>query len=519
MKNLTFAALTLLAFSPAAFATQADNTTVTVTAKTAGPTPFINNVSLTCSDPAALAGIKFTIARKQGSFARSLVANYPKGYLVSRGYFDSATGNITVPVFGLYAGYSNKVTLRYRFADGSSKSSVVTIATAAFDDPCDFNTPTVRQARTTTTALSYDYILVGSRCAANSPTVIDTDGNVRWVGSAHVKNYTTQFYDNAIYQADAARLLRIELDGAVTVIADYTSLGVPNIHHNIEKGKVGLFLSVNTPDWVSSVIYEVDPFNGTILRQWSLGDIISAAMTAGGDDPSGFVRKAQGRYDIDAPEDWFHNNSVVFRGADNTLLVSSRENFVIALDYKTKAIKWILGDTSKQWYQYPSLRKFALAVPAGGLAPDGQHTLSLTKDKNLLLFDNGQPSKQHQPQGPVRYSAPRKYQLDLSAKTATEVWSYPNSPTIRSGFCSSVYEDAANNYLIDYANVNNVASIFGLTAAGDKVFEYAYPTSGCDDAYRALPIHWENIMFTAPATAEAVDDYSEPADEAVEGDE
>jgi hypothetical protein len=509
MKSLLLATLTLLAISPALLATQADTTTITVNGHTAGATPFISNIALTTSDPAALARIKFTIKRKPGTYARPIAAAYDKGYLVSRGYYDSTTGKITLPVFGLYAGFNNTVTLKYVFGDGSSKSATVPITTVAFDDACEFNSPTIRQARTSTTALSYDFILVGSKCGTHSPTVIDSDGNPRWVGAANAQNYTTNFFNNVLYQADGTRILRMELDGSTTVLTDYASAGVLNFHHNIEKGKFGLFVSVNTADWVESVIFEIDQNSGAILKQWSMGDIISAAMTAGGDDPSGFVRKSKGRYDIDAPEDWFHNNSVLYRGVDNSLLISSRENFVIALDYKTKAIKWILGDTTKHWYQYPSLRKFALTVPAGGLAPVGQHALSITKDKNIMLFDNGEPSKQQLPKGPTRYSAPRKYQLDLNAKTATEVWNYPNGQSVHASFCSSVYEDAANNYLIDYANVNLYASILGLTSAGDKVFEYSYPTNACDDAYRSMPIHWENLLFTAPAAAQPADAAAE----------
>ena len=69
-----------------------------------------------------------------------------------------------------------------------------------------------------------------------------------------------------------------------------------------------------------------------------------------------FVRRGQ---------DWFHNNAVTYRASDDSLIVSSRENFVIALDYQSGAIKWILGDSTKAWYQYPSLRQYALTVPAG----------------------------------------------------------------------------------------------------------------------------------------------------------
>jgi hypothetical protein len=69
-------------------------------------------------------------------------------------------------------------------------------------------------------------------------------------------------------------------------------------------------------------------------------------------------------------------------------------------------------------------------------------------------------------------------------------------------FCSSIYEDAPYNYLIDYSIVNggipNVpvfAELLGLNAAGETIFFYRYPATNCGKIYRALPIHLENTKF------------------------
>ena len=138
---------------------------------------------------------------------------------------------------------------------------------------------------------------------------------------------------------------------------------------------------------------------GNILKTWNLADIISAAMIAGGDDPSQFVQSA--------PTDWFHNNSVTYWRSDDSLIVSSRENFVIALDYTSGAIKWILGDTTKEWFQFPSLASYSLSLGANTLPPIGQHALSITNDDSLLLFDNGRSSNNHSPAGKTVITARR----------------------------------------------------------------------------------------------------------------
>ena len=195
-------------------------------------------------------------------------------------------------------------------------------------------------------------------------------------------------------------------------------------------------------------------------------------MRAGGDDPSHFV--------YPTPNDWFHNNSVAYNRADNSLIVSSRENFLICIDYETGAIRWILGDPTKRWYQFPSLRKICTRTCARQPPPIGQHAISVTYDQNILVFDNGQNSWFHVPKGEERdYSSPRKYKLDLNAKTATEVWNFELGQSLWCPVCGSVYEDAPLNYVIDFTFIVSVqthvrAQLIGVDAADQTIFRYQY---------------------------------------------
>src|SRR5438874_4048669 len=489
-RSLITVSAVFMMFSHLAGASQADDTTITITAKTAGVTPFISKLTLQVSNTTVLESIQFAIDPKPGSVTRPLSGTYANQYLVSRGYEHSP--EIILPVFGLYAGYTNIVKLTYRFLDGSSKQAVTAVTTAPFDDPCGYDNPMVLQRRTSNTDLSYDYIMVKGSCSHFEPAIVDTDGALRWVGTAGLSYGNVTFFDNAVYFGHGHQLSRIELDGAFTLVGDYSSLGVVNCHHNIDRGKKGIILDVYNTEYFNSVNIEVDA-SGKVLKVWKLGDIISAAMRAGGDDPSQFVHPL---------ENWFHNNGVTYNRADDSLIVSSRENFLICLDYETGAIKWILGDPTKKWYQFPSLRKFALTLAPGSLPPIGQHAPSITYDQNLLIIDNGQSSVFQVPRGEQRsYASPRKYALDLNARTATEVWSYPVNESVHCPYCSSVYEDAPFNYLIDYAFVNGglgipvFAQLLGLNAAGEKIFHYQYPATDCGKIYRALVVHLEDIKF------------------------
>jgi hypothetical protein len=220
-------------------------------------------------------------------------------------------------------------------------------------------------------------------------------------------------------------------------------------------------------------------------------------MVAGGDDPTQFV--------YPTPSDWFHSNAAYYNRADDSLIVSSRENFVICIDYNTSAIKWILGDPTKAWYQFPSLRSFALTLAPGSLPPIGEHAVSVTHDLDLLLMDNGFASSFHQPVGETRtYSSPRKYQINLNTKVATEVWNYEANQILYSPICSSIYEDAPLNYLIDYAFAHSSfqtgqgsAELLGLDGTGNRTFWYKYPTMFCNTAYNSRIIHLEDTKFPA----------------------
>ena len=490
-----------------ASATQADDTTITITGITAGATPFINKLTLEVSNTTVLKNIQFAIDPKPGSVTRPLSGTYSNDYLVSRGF--EHPPEVILPVYGLYAGYTNTVRLTYRFLDGSSKQAFTSITTPTFDDQgCGYNNPTKFQPRTNSTRLSYDYIFDSSACGDFSPVILDSDGALRWVSpfrSFPALVGASTFFDGAVYVSRGSTLSRVDLDGSVSLLADYSNLGVESLHHNIERGKTGLLIEVDTNAWYESVILEVDSTDGHLLKIFNMADIISAAMIAGGDDPSQFVFQRTPQ----ANNDWFHNNAAAYNRADDSLIISSRENFVICIDYQTKAIKWILGDPTKKWFQFPSLRKFALTLAPGSLPPIGQHAVSITYDQNLLLFDNGLNSlfPLNQPPGELRtFSSPRKYSLDLVGKIATEVWEFPMNQSVYSPICSSCYEDAPFNYLIDYAFVHGslvpppagLAQLLGLDAAGEKIFYYQYPKNlPCFTAYNSIPVHLENAKFPA----------------------
>ena len=239
-------------------ATDADNTTITIVSQHPGATPFINRLTLMASSTTTIKSIRFAITPRTGSTTRPLSGTYSKAYLIEHGDLNGTTGEISLPVFGLYDGYSNTVTLTYLFNDGSSTHAITTITTTVFTDPCGYKTPTVLQAKPANAQLSYDYIMVKGSCSSFSPGIIDTDGALRWVGTANIASATATFFDNAVYLVNGTQLYRIDLDGTAMLLHDYTDVGVTLLHHNIDLSKNGLLLEAETAMQVESIVLEVN---------------------------------------------------------------------------------------------------------------------------------------------------------------------------------------------------------------------------------------------------------------------
>ena len=119
-------------------------------------------------------------------------ASYASAYLEARGYLDNTAGKLTVPVFGLYAGRSNNVTVTVRYADGTSSKVKLAIQTAAYDGGT-YSNPVVIQPRLPGTTLSYDFILLKNYSDPITPIIIDTDGEIRWVSPAGLASQVRSF--------------------------------------------------------------------------------------------------------------------------------------------------------------------------------------------------------------------------------------------------------------------------------------------------------------------------------------
>jgi len=428
-----------------------------------GSTPFLGYAGAFYYG-GTIAGVSYSIQPLSGSVTRPLGASYSASYLSSHNYFIPGADAVIIPVFGLYAGTTNTIHITYTFTDGTSATYSTTLKTAAYTDPCSqVAARTFIGLRPSTASLTYDYFELKDYCSTNSPAIVDTDGNLRWVGDAGDIAQDTAYLNNAFFFSDnKTGIDRIDItSGSTTKVADFASLGVTATNqHNIDPGRNGnLLVEVNTSSELEATILEVNPTTGAVLNTWDMGAILSAAMSAGGETSATIASFVQG-----ASADWFHNNATAYNPADNTLIVSSRENFVIAVDYDAptsgqRKIHWILGDTTKAWYNTPNhaLKAYTLSLGPNTVPPIGQHAVSIDHLGNVLMFDDGLGSLTLNPAGQTRsYSAARSYQINTSAMTATETYTYTaqsGGQNLFSPICGSAY-DVGGNYLVDFTTAN-----------------------------------------------------------------
>jgi arylsulfate sulfotransferase len=477
--------------------TEAQKSDIVIADSQPGVTPFIASVQLSGHSIVQLDSVAFSIAPKPSSVSQRVHVNWSMTALSNRGYVHD--GSLQVPVFGLYEGYQNLVSFNLAFDDGSAQQLLYTIETKPYADPSGvYLNPTIIKARGPESILGFNFFIMKSQLGP--PVIVDTDGQVRWAVPG-VSTQAVHFANGQFVRGSdtSTAVTLLQLDGTESTLP--VNLPLPlfsSFHHNIDPGPNGLLAEFNGTDGLGSsvedILSEIAPFSTQPpVHTFVMATILSSYMLGHGDDPSAFVRPGK---------DWFHLNASTYDRSDNTVILSSRENFLIKLNYSTQDIVWIFGDPTKYWFTFPSLRAKALILDAGGLYPIGQHGVSITSDGNIMVFNDGLGSI-NQPSGASAgltrgYSAVSVYSVNTAAMTAHEVRSFDYGQTIFSSICGSSYEAPGKTLLVAYpAAVGRTKTrMVGLDPNLNVVFdfEYAQPAP-CGAAWNAIPIGLENLQI------------------------
>jgi hypothetical protein len=459
-----------------------------------GVTPFINFLQFNGSSLSGVVSVTFRVAPAPGATAAPVQVQTTVANLRARGY-GPKNGHLTVPVFGLYAGITNTVTVTFKLKDGSTQTVDVPVASAPYTDPnATYDQPTILTPRQPDVQLGYSYMYLKS--ALGSPVILDVDGAVRWVGPVVDTSFSSG-YQNGGFVIGHPKEPIIDvmgLDGSLThaTLDDPAMVG---FNHNIGPGREALLASVHTVDNgvldAGANVAEIT-YQGHVIRRWDFAKIIGDWMTSHGDDATLFVRPGL---------DWLHVNAQIYDPRDDSLVISSREEFLMKVDYDTGAIRWIFGDPSKYWATFPSLSMLSLTGPKDKYWPIGQHSVTLRADGSYMIFNNGLWSvgvPEGAPQGQQRpYSAISAYQVDEAARAVRHVYNYEHGRTIQSGVCSSAWESTGKSKLFDYASADDDTTVhlIGVDGNDTTAFEYVYKNHSCATAWHTLPFAFEALSI------------------------
>ena len=251
--------------------------------------------------------------------------------------FDANTVHY-LPIYGLYADTSNEVIISY--GDVEKK---VAIKTEALPD--DFIMPTRVEAQK---SKLNNELYFFSPSSSGYTCAYDVNGDVRWyltinalwdinrLDNGHLMVSTERLVNSPYYMSG---LYEMDLLGKI-----YTEFSLEGgYHHDYFELPSGNLLVAsndfnNDDGTVEDVIVELDRNTGKIVKTWDLKDILNME---------------DGKSENWTQYDWFHNNSVWYDEATNSITLSGRhQDAVINIDYETGELNWIIGDPTNWSEEY-----------------------------------------------------------------------------------------------------------------------------------------------------------------------
>ncbi len=344
-----------------------------------------------------------------------------------------------LPIYGLYPDYNNKVEINYTLKNGKKVIKEMEIKTEALPD--DFILPT--SVKKDSSKLSNDLYFFtpsskGYTCA------YDVNGDVRWylsnnavwdntrLKNGHMMVSTERLVNSPYYMTG---LYEIDLLGHI--YNEYSLKG--GYHHDYFELPNGNLLVAsddfnNDKGTVEDYIVELDRTTGKIVKSWDLKDVL---------------KMEDGKSENWSAYDWFHNNSVWYDDATNSITLSGRhQDAVINIDYQTGKLNWIIGDSNNWSSEYQ--KYFFTPVGKDFEWQWSQHAAMITPEGYVFIFDNGNNKSKDSTkyvEASNSYSRGVMYKINTTNMTIEQVYEYGKERG--SGFYSPYISD------VDYLGVNH----------------------------------------------------------------
>ncbi len=412
--------------------------------------------------------------------------------------FDANTVHY-LPIYGLYADTSNEVVVSY--GDVEKRLEIKTEAL-----PDDFIMPTSVEAQK---SMLDNELYFFTPSSSGYTCAYDVNGDVRWyltinalweinrLSNGHLMVSTERLVNSPYYMSG---LYEMDLLGKI-----YTEISLEGgYHHDYFELPSGNLLVAsndfnNNDGTVEDYIVEVNRDTGDIVKYWDLKDILNME---------------DGKSENWTEYDWFHNNSVWYDEATNSITLSGRhQDAVINIDYDTEELNWIIGDPTNWSSDYQ--KYFFTPVGSDFEWQWSQHAAMITPEGYVFILDNGNnKSKIESEYVPAEDSYTRgvMYKIDTDAMTIEQIWEYGKTrgSEFYSPYISDVDYIEQDHYIVhsggivyvDGKNSNEPAGLGGADALvsdtvelldDEVIFELVLPTNN----YRVekMSLYQENEGF------------------------
>lgn len=407
-----------------------------------------------------------------------------------------------LPIYGLYPDTNNEVTI-----ECNGKKNVFYIKTDPL--PEDFALPTKVVSNKEKLGNELYFVTPSSD---GYVAAYDVNGDVRWYLNESF-TWDIKRLNNGNILLSSNRLINppyymtglMEMDLLGKVYYEYTLPG--GYHHDVFELENGNFIIASDNfenGTVEDYIVEMDRKTGEIVKTIDLTKILP---------------QDEGRNVNATDYDWFHNNSVWYDAATNSLTLSGRhQDAVVNLDYSTNEINWIVG-SKEGWSK--EMQKYFFEPDENTEFQWSQHAAMILPNGNLFVFDNGNnrsKTAENAVSAENNYSRGVIYQLDKENKMIHQVWQYGKergsefySPyisdvdyfndghyLIHSGGISKTEDGKPNNEPAGLQKAGSMNSITTEVKDDEVIFEMQLP----GNFYRAekMSLYANNVFKTGKGT-------------------
>ena len=290
-----------------------------------------------------------------------------------------------LPIYGLYAGYDNKVIIE---VSGITKE--ITITTAQLPD----NFSKVTDLSNDNFDTDEFYFTTPEEIGYTA--AYDKNGEVRWYLVGDYK-WDIQRLNNGHILLSSDKILKknysiglIEMDLLGKIYYEYAIPG--GYHHDVyELNNGNLLLASNKyeRDTTEDLAIEIDRATGTIVKEIDLYKILPGSKK----------------------NNWFGMNSINYDINTNSITISGYNgNMIVNLDYTTLDINWIIADENKVDNDY---KQYLLKSNGHIDYPNNPESVNLLS-KNRMVFVSKVGSKKHL----------LTYKIDYTNRTVSELDDY-----------------------------------------------------------------------------------------------